>query len=131
MAWPVDFTPEAAKWLTSLPPRDRAKIARRVEKVRQFGPTHGRPDVDTVHGSRHTNMKEVRVPRTGLRALFAFGPDQRALVLDGTAQGKNDKSFNALIKSADKRLDDHLRTFERGSACRGTRAGTRSAASSR
>jgi hypothetical protein len=127
----IDFTPEAATWIKGLSRHDRARMIKRIDTVRQGGPTLGRPTVDSVKGSRHSNMKEIRVPRTGLRALFAFGPDQRAIILAGTTRAKNKHAFRQLVGTADKRLDDHLRTFPRGSACRATRAGTRSAASSR
>jgi hypothetical protein len=106
-------------------------MVKRIDRVREGGPTLGRPSVDSVKGSRHSNMKEIRVPSTGLRALFAFGPDRRAIILAGTTKAKNDQAFRKLISAADQRLDSHLKTFRRESPWRATRAGTRSAGSSR
>jgi hypothetical protein len=130
VAWEIDFTPEADAWLKGLSRHDRARMTRRINMVRDGGPNLGRPTVDSVHGSRHSNMKEVRVPRTQLRALFAFGGERSAIVLTGTDKSKNKHAFTKLISRADQLLDDQ-KTFRRESAWRATGAGTRSAASSR
>lgn len=38
---------------------------------------------DTVKGSRHVNLKELRVPGTNIRILFAFDPRRVAIFLPG------------------------------------------------
>ncbi len=45
----------------------------------EFGPNLGRPTVDTLKGSRHANMKELRFSWQGevWRAAFAFDPSAR------------------------------------------------------
>jgi len=45
-------------------------------KLRLFGPSLGRPSVDTLKGSEFPNMKELRVDAEGgvWRILFAFDP---------------------------------------------------------
>ena len=129
MAWHVDFTPEARAWFKALPAADRARMARQVDRLRAGGPTLGRPAVDTVHGSRHRNMKELRVKRSPVRALFAFGPDQRAMILvGGNKAGSEKRWYRTYINTADRLQSEHLKTFRRESACRDTRAGSRSAA---
>jgi hypothetical protein len=127
----IHFTPEARDWLAGLSRHDQARMARQIEKVRTGGPTLGRPTVDSVHGSRHSNMKEIRVPRTGLRALFAFRGDREAIVLAGTARGKNKHAFRATLSRADQLLNDHRTTTRTESTWRAPRAGNRSAGSSR
>jgi hypothetical protein len=50
---------------------EQAAIDVAVEVLQERGPGLGRPFVDTVKGSRHANMKELR-PRGGfIRILFA------------------------------------------------------------
>ena len=65
---------------------------------------------DTLKGSRHANMKELR-PRGGnLRLLFAFDPTRTAIVL--VAGDKTDnwtRWYKANIPVADDRYDEHLR----------------------
>jgi hypothetical protein len=79
------------------------------------GPKAGRPHVDTLQGSKHANMKELRFTahdgREVWRAAFAFDPARTAVVLvAGDKQGGNEKLFyKRLIKVADARFDSHLR----------------------
>ncbi len=47
------------------------------------GPRLGRPHADTLSGSRHANMKELRCSADGgvWRVAFAFDPRRRAILL--------------------------------------------------
>jgi len=53
--------------------------------LRDYGPILGRPTVDTLKGSRHANMKELRFDWEGeiWRVAFAFDPKRRAILLVG------------------------------------------------
>lgn len=83
--------------------------ARLIEK---FGPGLGRPRVDTLKGSRHANMKELRFyAADGVwRVAFAFDPRRHAILLvAGDKTGGSEKRFyEELIRKADKRFDAHL-----------------------
>jgi hypothetical protein len=78
----------------------------------QFGPTLGRPSVDTLEGSRHANVKELRFDAAGgvWRVAFAFDPARRAVVLvAGNKTGKGTRRFyRTLIRRADDRFDSWL-----------------------
>jgi hypothetical protein len=82
--------------------------------LERSGPKTGRPHVDTLHGSRHANMKELRFKaKSGneiWRAAFAFDPLRCAcLLVAGAKQGKSESEFyRQLIRVADERFDDHL-----------------------
>ena len=54
-----------------------------AELLALSGPALGRPHADTLAGSKHTNMKELRFSADGgvWRVAFAFDPQRRALVL--------------------------------------------------
>ena len=87
--------------------------------LEQFGPLLGRPRVDTLKGSRHANMKELRFEADNgvWRVAFAFDPKRRAILLvAGDKSGVGEKRFyRNLIAKADERLDGHLsRTKKRG-----------------
>ena len=79
------------------------------------GPQLGRPHADTLSGSRHANMKELRFTTAGgvWRAAFAFDPERKAILLvTGDKAGTAQKRFyKALIAKADRRYDDHLATI--------------------
>jgi hypothetical protein len=77
-----------------------------------YGPALGRPHADTLSGSKHANMKELRFRAGGgvWRVAFAFDPARRAIVLvagekAGVAQ---DRFYKALIRKADNRFTAHL-----------------------
>lgn len=76
------------------------------------GPGLGRPHVDTLKGSNHANMKELRGRGDcqAWRVLFAFGKDQRGLLLAGgnKAGVKEKRSYRMLIEKADARFDKEL-----------------------
>jgi hypothetical protein len=80
--------------------------------LRQFGPQLGRPRVDTLKNSRHTNMKELRFDAEGgvWRVVFAFDPQRHAvLLIAGDKSGGSEKHFyRELICKADDRFDAHL-----------------------
>jgi predicted XRE-type DNA-binding protein len=79
------------------------------------GPLLERPLVDTVNGSRHSNMKELwpgSAGRTELRVLFAFDPQRTAIVLvAGDKQGQWQRWYDDSVPIADERFDAHLQTL--------------------
>ena len=89
-------------------------ISRQME---QFGPQLGRPQVDTLKGSRHANMKEARFSAADgeWRLAFAFDPRRRAMLLvAGDKSGGSARRFyRALIRKADERFDRHLARLAR------------------
>lgn len=81
----------------------------------QFGPRLGRPLADTLKGSRHANMKELRFKANDgvWRVAFAFDPTRSAILLvAGDKSGGSEKRFyKQLIEKADQRFDKHLQTL--------------------
>ena len=86
-------------------------------KLKVFGPSLGRPTVDTLKGSAFGNMKELRFDATGgvWRVAFAFDPERKAILLCGGSKTgvPRDRFYEVLIKIADRRYADHLRTMTR------------------
>ncbi len=80
--------------------------------LEQFGPQLGTPRVDTLKGSRHANMKELRFEAAGgvWRVAFAFDPKRKAVLLvAGDKSGGSGKRFyRRLIAKADERFDERL-----------------------
>jgi hypothetical protein len=106
-----DFLPEFRAFDLDVR-RELVAAARAIELA---GPRTGRPHVDTLNGSKHDNMKELRFKAHSgseiWRAAFAFDPQRSACVLvAGDKQGQDEGAFyKGLIKTADKRFDAHLR----------------------
>lgn len=101
------------EWLTALDQSSYEQVVAALELLAERGPQLGRPLVDTVRGSRHKNMKELRPGSSGrseLRVLFAFEPERRAILLvAGDKVGNWTKWYSVNIPMADKRFDEHLR----------------------
>jgi hypothetical protein len=80
--------------------------------LQQFGPQLGRPRVDTLKDSRHTNMKELRFDAADgvWRVAFAFDRKRKAILLvAGNKSGVSEKKFyKRLIAKPDDRFDAHL-----------------------
>ena len=70
------------------------------------------PRVDTLAGSRYTNMKELRFRGAGgeWRVAFAFDMKRAAILLAaGNKSGVSQKRFyRGLIRKADRRFDAHV-----------------------
>ncbi|MEX2259729.1 MAG: type II toxin-antitoxin system RelE/ParE family toxin [Woeseia sp.] len=90
----------------------KTELLARAKVVAQFGPTLGRPNVDTLNGSKYANMKELRFNADDgvWRVAFAFDPNRKAILLcGGDKEGKNQNRFyRDLIKVADRRFKAHL-----------------------
>ena len=115
MIWEVLFHDEFEAEFEAMTEEVQDNLLAAAKALQIAGPKAGRPHVDTLDGSKHANMKELRFTAHGgrevWRAVFAFDPDRVAIVLvAGDKQGKNQKLFyKRLIKIADRRFDSHLR----------------------
>lgn len=99
-------------WLEALDQGSYEQVVAALEVLAAHGPGIGRPLVDTVRGSRHGRMKELRPGssgRTELRVLFAFDPERRAIMLvAGDKSGNWHKRYRVNIPIADRRFDEHV-----------------------
>jgi len=68
VAWDVDLHGDFVPEFEDLAEAVQDELLAHVAVLEVFGPLLGRPRVDTVHGSRHANMKELRFD-----ALMASG----------------------------------------------------------
>jgi len=109
-SWEVEFDPTFETWAEDLDQPDAEALLAAIRVMRDHGPALGRPLVDSVKGSRHKNMKELRpgsTARTEVRVLFAFDPKRRAILLVG-----GDKA-NAWSKWYEVNVPDRRRALRR------------------
>lgn len=99
-------------WLLNLNDDDYDLVIAALEVLRSDGPGLGRPLVDTLTGSRHKNLKELRPGssgRTEIRILFAFDPRRQAILLvAGDKAEAWKKWYSKNIPIAEERFDAHL-----------------------
>ena len=117
MKWTVVFHPAFRSQLKGLPTPVYDKLLSFALLLEECGPLLGRPTVDTLNGSRHPNMKELRVgagSRAGgggvWRVAFAFDPDRQAVLLVAGDKSKVERRrfYERLIREADERFDAYL-----------------------
>ena len=110
--WAVSFHDEFDSEFDDLSEAVLDEMLAHASLLEQFGPQLGRPRVDTLKGSRHANMKELRFDAADgvWRVAFAFDPKRKAILLvAGDKSGGSEKRFyRQLIARADKRFDGHL-----------------------
>jgi len=110
--WDVDFHDDFVAEYHELAQDVQDELLASIKVLEEFGPELGRPRVDTLNGSRHCNMKELRFNAGGgvWRFAFAFDSNRRAIVLcgDNKSGGSEKRFYRKLIDRADSRYDAHL-----------------------
>ena len=109
--WAIDTTDTFDSWFDSLDDTDRANVLASLLVLQEMGPRLARPYADTVKGSIHSNMKELRVQSKGdpIRAFFAFDPERKGIVLcAGNKTGKDKRFYEVMIPIADREFTAHL-----------------------
>jgi hypothetical protein len=116
MAWIVRLHPVFVAEADDMPEAVRIELIACIRMLEHFGPGLGRPTVDTLSGSKHANMKELRFrAEVGVwRIAFAFDPERAAILLVGgdKSGGSSGRFYKGLIKRADARFDQHLETLK-------------------
>lgn len=109
MPWEAEYTDEFEAWWRSLSEDEQETTGVAVRELEERGPALGRPFADTVNGSRHSNMKELRPPEGNLRVLFASDPRRMAILLiGGDKTGRWREFYRRMIPVADDLYDEHL-----------------------
>src|SRR5437667_10077437 len=118
MAWEILFHQEFVADFRLLPEAVQDQILVHSKLLKEFGPQLGRPHVDTLNGSRHANMKELRFDADGgvWRVAFAFDPNRKAILLvcGDKSGGSEARFYRQLIEKADARFDTHLASVRQG-----------------
>jgi hypothetical protein len=112
MSWRVLLHPEFDLEFQALAEAIQDELLAHAKLLQEFGPDLGRPTVDTMKGSKHTNMKELRFSWMGgvWRVAFAFDTKRDAILLVAGDKGGADQRrfYRKLIATADARFDEHL-----------------------
>lgn len=116
MVWTVLYHDAFLPELEALPEAVQDGLLTMAELLVLSGPTLGRPHADTLAGSKHANMKELRFTADDgvWRVAFAFDPKRRAIILvAGDKSGvARQRFYKSLIAKADARFAEHLETLK-------------------
>jgi hypothetical protein len=109
--WIVDIR-MVSRWMARLDKESQDQVKAALRILESEGPQLGRPLVESIRGSKHKNMKELRpgsVGRSELRVLFVFDPDRKAIMLiAGDKSGQWQKWYRTSIRKADALDEAHL-----------------------
>ena len=112
MAWIVLFHEEFNAEFLAFPRDAQTALLAKARLLETFDPQLGRPHVDTLKGSKHPNIEELRFDAAdgAWRAAFAFDSHRQAIILvaGGKYAGSEKRFYRSLIATADKRFDERL-----------------------
>jgi len=112
MSWVVEFHDDFEPEFLVLESAVQDALLAVAKLLADYGPQLGRPYADTLKGSKHANMKELRFEASDgeWRVAFAFDPKRQGILLvAGDKSGGSQKRFyRQLIAKADKRFSAHL-----------------------
>lgn len=91
MRWSVDLHDDFVPEFHALAEAVQDELLAHITVLETFGPQLGRPRVDTLKGSRHANMKELRFDAADgvWRFAFAFDPRRRAIGAISPAEARS------------------------------------------
>lgn len=111
--WDIEMTDEFEEWIEGLTGDEQNFVDAATEKLEEYGPALPRPLADTVKGSRHKNMKELRPVGCNIRVFFAFDPRRVGMLLiGGDKTGRWKKFYVEMIPIADELYEEHLEGLE-------------------
>lgn len=108
--WRIEITDDYFEWFRSLGAGQQEAVRSDIEMLERMGPQLGRPYVDSIKGSKHSNMKELRTMhgRRHLRSFFAFDPRRTAILLIGGDKTGDKGFYKRMIPVADRLFDAYL-----------------------
>src|SRR5258708_38556080 len=97
MKWEIEGTDQFADWFADLTEAEQDSVSDIVELIEDAGPNLGYPRSSDIRGSRHGQMRELRIQHKGraIRVLYAFDPRRAAILLIGGGENGNDNWDNA------------------------------------
>ena len=112
MPWHVELHDDFASEFAELEVVVQDELLAMAGLLEIYGPQLSRPHADTLSGSKHANMKELRFKADNgvWRVAYAFDPERNGVILvAGDKSGGSQKRFyKSLISKADKRFNAHL-----------------------
>lgn len=113
--WEVLFTDQVGRFLDELRSEDwhtYLLVNQAILELEDGGPTERRPLVDSIRGSKISNLKELRpgsAGRSEIRVLFAFDPWRSAILLvAGDKSGRWQQWYREAIPMAERLYEDYL-----------------------
>jgi hypothetical protein len=110
MAWEIEYTNEFGNWWDRLNEKEQNDIVAVVNLLAAKGANLPFPYSSGIVGSKHSQMRELRVQSSGkpLRIFYAFDPRRTAILLVGGDKTGDDRFYEKFIPIADRLYDIYL-----------------------
>jgi hypothetical protein len=110
MPWNVEHTDEFAEWYGDLSETQQDDITANGLLLMEHGPQLPFPYSSGVNGSKHPQMRELRVQSGGrpLRIFYAFDPRRSAILLIGGDKTGDDRFYKRMVPIADALYDVYI-----------------------
>ena len=110
VAWNVEVSDEFQEWWDALDDSEQESVAAIEGLLEERGPTLPFPYSSDVKGSRHGQMRELRIQHKGepYRVLYAFDPRRTAILLLGGNKGGDDRWYEVNVPKADDIYDAYI-----------------------
>jgi hypothetical protein len=110
MEWLIEYTDEFGVWWDGLSEAEQVVVVAHVRLLEQRGPNLPFPYSSGIAGSRHAQMRELRLQRSGrpFRIFYAFDPRRVAILLIGGDKTGDDRFYERYVPWADRLYDEHL-----------------------
>lgn len=114
MRWEVEYTDEFEMWWDRLSESEQDDVQVSVMLLGDAGPYLGFPHTSDIKGSRHGNLRELRVQHAGrpYRVLYAFDPRRCAILLIGGDKTGQDRWYQEHVPLAERLYDEHLEVLK-------------------
>ena len=113
--WVVLYDEEFGTWLREQEAGLYDTVLSYIKLLKELGPNLRRPRVGTIDESEFSNMKEIVVQYKGepWRILFAFDPNQAAVLLHGGCKVGDKRWYKTSIPIADARFKKHIQGLKK------------------
>lgn len=115
MIWDIEYTDEFGDWREDLGEKEQSSVAASVDLLGLLAPGLGFPHSSDIKGSRHGNLRELRIQHASrpYRVLYAFDPRRCAVLLIGGDKTAQHRWYEVHVPRAEKLYDVHLKTLRR------------------
>jgi hypothetical protein len=122
LIWEVEYTDQLGTWWEALTETEQETIDATVRLLQQQGPHLPFPYSSGIAGSKHPQMRELRIQHHGrpYRILYAFDPRRAAILLIGGDKTGNNRWYDTFVPIADDLYDTHLDLLNEEGARNGT-----------
>lgn len=112
--WLVEYTDQFGDWWIGLSDDEQRDIDAYVQQLMKRGPALPYPYSSDIRGSRHGQMRELRVQSGGkpIRVFHAFDPRRAAILLIGGDKTGDRRFYERMVPIADSLYDEHLEELQ-------------------